>query len=67
MFSKTNADWGSFTYDENNDALRVNVTPVEAPMQEWLMYGFENLAGTSATIYLHWDMLKIPVKIEVAN
>ena len=67
MFSKTNSDWGSFTYDEKNDALRVKVTPVKAPMQEWLMYGFENLAGTSATFYLHWEMLKIPIKIEVAR
>ena len=67
IFSKDNDIWGSFTYNQENDALRVTVTPVEAPHQEWLTYGFENLAGTSATAYLRWDKLKIPVKIEVAG
>ena len=67
IFSKDNDIWGSFTYNQENDALRVTVTPAEAPHQEWLTYGFENLAGTSATAYLRWDKLKIPVKIEVAG
>jgi len=67
IFSKTNDIWGSFAYDEANDAIRVTVTPVEAAHQEWLMYGFENLAGNSGTAYLHWDKLKIPVKMEVAG
>jgi hypothetical protein len=67
IFSKDNDKWGSFKYDEANDALRVTVTPVEAPQREWLTYGFENLAGTSATAYLHWEKLKVPFRIEVAG
>jgi len=67
IFNHTNDAWGSYTYDEPWDALRVTVTPAAAPHQEWLLYGFEDLAGTSATVYLHWEELKVPFKIELAN
>ena len=67
IFSKINDAWGSFAYNQNEDALRVTVTPVQAPHQEWMMFGFEDLAGTSATGYLHWEELKIPFKIELAQ
>ncbi len=67
IFSKVNDIWGSYKYNEANDALRVTVTPVEAPQCEWLTFGFENLAGNSATAYLHWEKLKVPFKIEIAG
>ena len=67
IFSKKNAEWGSFSYDEKNDALRITVTPVKAPFEEWLTFGFDDLAGTSATAFLHWEELKVPFKIELAK
>lgn len=67
IFSKNNSAWGSFAYKEEEDALRITVTPVKAPHQEWLVYGFDELAGTSATAYLHWEELKVPFKIKLAQ
>ncbi len=67
IFSKNNSAWGSFTYNQDEDALRVTVTPVKAPHEEWLMYGFDDLAGTSATAFLHWETLKVPFKIKLAE
>ena len=67
IFSKNNAAWGSFTYNQDEDALRVTVTPVKAAHEEWLMFGFDDLAGTSATAYLRWEQLKVPFKIQVAQ
>jgi len=64
IFSK-NSTGQAFVYNEAEDALRVTVTPVKAPHQEWLQYGFDDLAGTSATAYLHWETLKVPFKIAV--
>ncbi len=65
IFSKNNSAHGSFSYNQEEDALRVTVTPVEAPHQEWMMFGFDNLAGTSATAFLGWEKLKVPFKIEL--
>ncbi|MCX6170300.1 MAG: DUF2911 domain-containing protein [Ignavibacteriales bacterium] len=67
IFSKNNSNWGSFTYDEKDDALRVTVNSVKAPFQEWLEYGFDNLEATSTTAYLYWAELKVPFKISVAD
>jgi len=65
IFSKNNSAWGSFAYSQEEDALRVTVTPVEAPHQEWMIFGFDDLAGTSATAFLWWEKVKVPFKIEV--
>ena len=67
IFNKVSDGWGSYGYDEAEDALRVTVTPVEAPFQEWLRFGFDDLAGTSAVSFLQWDKLKVPFTIAVAE
>ncbi len=67
IFSTNNSAWGSFSYNREEDGLRVTVTPVAAPHQEWLLFGFEDLAGTSAIAYLHWERLKVPFTIKLAG
>lgn len=67
IFSKNNASWGSFSYSQEEDALRVTVTPMKAEHQEWLTFGFDNLSANGATAYLHWEKLKIPFKIQTSN
>lgn len=67
IFSKNNSAWGSFSYKKEEDALRVIAMPKEAPHQEWLMYGFENLGGTKATGYLWWEKLKVLIELETAD
>ena len=65
IFNTINDSWGSFQYDESKDALRVSVLPLEAPFCEWLMYGFDQLDGTSARAYLHWEKLLVPFTISL--
>jgi hypothetical protein len=67
IFSKNSSAWGSYTYKQEEDALRVTVVPVKAPFKEWMVFGFDDLAGTSATAYLHWEELKVPFKIALAQ
>lgn len=67
IFNKNSKLWGSYQYNQEEDALRLTVTPVKAPFQEWLIYGFEDLAGTSCTAFLHWEELKVPFKVAVAE
>ncbi len=66
IFNTVTDAWGSYTYDEGKDALRIQVTPQDAPHAEFLSYGFEDLKGNQATAYLHWEELKIPFTIESA-
>ena len=67
IFNKKSDGWGSYAYNQEEDALRVTVTPVKTTHQEWLAFGFENLAGTSATGYLHWEKIKIPFNVKLAE
>lgn len=59
--------WGAFMYKEEEDVLRVKVTPQEAPHQEWLIFGFEDLEAHGATAYMRWEKVKIPFSITMAN
>ncbi len=67
IFNNVSEGWGSYDYDETQDALRVTVTPVEAPFEEWMRFGFDGLAGTSAVAFLQWEKLKVPFTIAVAE
>jgi hypothetical protein len=65
IFSKNNSAWGSFSYKQEEDALRVTVMPVPANFHEWLTYGFDDLAPKSAMAFLLWEKLKVPFKISL--
>tara|TARA_B110000914_G_C15473796_1_gene452029 strand:+ start:627 stop:1196 length:570 start_codon:yes stop_codon:yes gene_type:complete len=65
IFNKNNNQWGSFSYDESADALRVTVTPVEAPFEEFLSYKFGDITENSVIGFLHWEKLKVPFQISL--
>lgn len=67
VFSKNHTSWGSYFYDPAEDALRIEVEPVESEFNEWLTYGFEDRQLNSCTAYLKWENLKIPFRIEVPD
>jgi tetratricopeptide (TPR) repeat protein len=66
IFSKNSTSWGSFFYNDKEDALRVKVKPAALDKSvEWLKYDFMNETENSATIALSWEKLMIPFKVEV--
>jgi tetratricopeptide (TPR) repeat protein len=67
ILSKNYWSWGSFSYDETEDALRTIVKPVSAEHQEWLSYSFENPSVNSVEVVMHWEKLRVPFKIEIDN
>lgn len=66
IFSKNSTSMGSYYYKPEEDALRVTVTPVSAPHEEWLRFGFDDLTPNSALAFLHWEKLKAGFTIKVA-
>jgi tetratricopeptide (TPR) repeat protein len=65
IFSKNSTSWGSFTYDEAEDALRVQVKPAAAEMHNALTYEFDQVQPDSAVIVLEWEKVAVPFKVEV--
>lgn len=66
IFSRNSTSWGSYFYNEKEDALRVTVTSKPAPFRELLTFEFNQVEPTAATASLQWEKKEIPFKIEVA-
>lgn len=65
IFSKNNHAWGSYFYDEKEDALRVNVKPEACEHTEWLSYDFVNQTSSSADVRLRWEKKQISFTVGV--
>jgi len=65
IFSKTHTAWGSFTYNQADDALRVTVKPQPSEFHEALTYDFDEVKRDSAVATLRWEKLAVPFKIGV--
>jgi len=67
IFSRDAESWGSFFYDEANDALRVVVRPLKREYREWLAYDFTDRRPDGATVELQWEELAVPIRLAVPN
>jgi tetratricopeptide (TPR) repeat protein len=65
IFSNIHTAWGSFTYKEADDALRVTVKPQPADFREALTYDFDDTKGDSAVATLRWEKLAVPFTVAV--
>src|SRR5947209_4176512 len=64
IFSKNATSWGSFTYDQAEDALRVTVHPQTSDMHEALTYDFDDPTPNAVTVTLRWEKIAVPFKVE---
>src|SRR5213080_3008214 len=68
IFSKTNTGWGSYSYKQDEDALRVNVKPRSlAEMKEALEFEFEDLKPESTAVTLKWEKLGVPFTVSIKD
>ncbi|HZN03278.1 MAG TPA: DUF2911 domain-containing protein [Candidatus Polarisedimenticolia bacterium] len=67
ILNKKAEQWGSYEYDEKQDALRLQVQPTAGPHQEFMEFSFPEVTPEGATIELAWEKVRVPFKIEVAT
>ncbi|HEY5228857.1 MAG TPA: DUF2911 domain-containing protein, partial [Opitutaceae bacterium] len=66
IFQRPQKQWGAYTYDAKNDALRVTVKPASlAEHVETFTIDFNDILNESATLDLIWEKTLVPVKIGV--
>ncbi len=63
IFNRFTGGWGTYSYDAAEDVIRVKVTPQDAPMQERLLFTFDDGKADSVTLSLRWDKLRVPVRL----
>jgi hypothetical protein len=68
IFNSDAGQWGSFTYDEKKDVLRVKAKPqMVADNQEWLLYTIPTVGPNSAQVNIRWEKVVVPFTVEVPN
>jgi hypothetical protein len=64
IFQKAGKQWGAYTYDAKNDALRVTATPMAlAEPVETFTIDVNDVRPNSATLNLSWEGTRVPVKL----
>ncbi|MGC2474339.1 MAG: DUF2911 domain-containing protein [Candidatus Sulfotelmatobacter sp.] len=65
IFSKNSSAWGSFTYKQDEDALRVTVKPQPTDTYNALAYDFDDVKPDSTVVTMRWDKVAVPFKVQV--
>ena len=64
IFNKGTKEWGSYTYSEANDVLRVKVKPTTLKDKvETFTIQFANISDTAADLQLAWENTLVNVKL----
>jgi DUF2911 family protein/tetratricopeptide repeat protein len=65
VFNRFTGGWGTYSYDQSEDVLRVKVTPqMTAETQERLIYTFDDVKDNGATLSMRWEKVRVPIKVE---
>lgn len=65
IFSSNTSSWGSYYYNEAEDALRVDVQMQDHAKTQILTYEFIDYGRDYTVLALAWDEKSIPIKIEI--
>jgi hypothetical protein len=63
IFNKVDKQWGSFSYDAAQDALRVKAKPEKGNFKEFLTFDVPQLSYDSATVTIRWENLSVPFTV----
>ena len=67
IFNKVNNEWGSFKYDQKQDALRVSVKPLVGNLQETMSINFENVKANKSDVVIVWEKVRVPFTVDVGD
>lgn len=67
IFSKVNDAWGSFTYDEKQDALRVTAKPQKADFRETMAFEIDEVSTNTAKVNIVWENLAVPFTVDIGD
>ena len=65
ILSTNASSWGSFTYDEREDAVRITAKPVRIANQEALTYEFDRPTPDSTVVTMRWEQVAVSFTVAV--
>ena len=67
IFSKVATAWGSYTYNQAEDAVRVTVKPQPIENEEALEFEFDDVKADSVLVKMKWEKVAVPFRISVSD
>jgi len=67
IFNSVADQWGSYSYDEAKDALRVKVKPETAGHAEWMGFEVPEMTTDTAKIVLRWEKVAVPFTVDTKS
>lgn len=67
IFNKVADQWGSYSYDPTQDALRVTAKPETAGFREWMTFEVPEMTTDTAKFVLRWDRVAVPFTIDTKS
>ncbi|HEX2834046.1 MAG TPA: DUF2911 domain-containing protein [Thermoanaerobaculia bacterium] len=67
IFNSVADQWGSYSYDQSKDALRVTATPAPAEHREWLTYEIPEMTTDTAKVVLRWEKIAVPFTVDTKS
>jgi hypothetical protein len=63
IFNTVADQWGSYSYDQAKDALRVTAKPTRAEHREWLTFEVPTLTNDTGDVVIRWADLAVPFTV----
>jgi hypothetical protein len=67
IFNSVADQWGSYSYDQAKDTLRVTATPAQADFREWLTFEISEMTTDTARIDLRWEKIRVPFTVDTKS
>jgi hypothetical protein len=67
IFNKNSGQWGSYSYDAKDDALRVTAKPMESDFHETMAIEIENVKANTADVYIRWEKIAVPFTVDIGD
>ncbi len=67
IFNSVADQWGSYSYDQSKDALRVQVTPQPAEHREWLQFEIPEMTTDTAKVVMRWEKIAVPFTVDTKS
>jgi hypothetical protein len=67
IFNSVADQWGSYSYEEAKDVLRVNATPQKGEFREWLTFDVPQLTTDTATVMIRWENVAVPFTVDTKS
>ena len=67
IFNSVADQWGSYSYDQAKDALRIQARAEKAGFREWMGFDLDEMTNDTAKVVLRWENLAVPFTVDTGS